>query len=459
MTAPRPWWLRTVSGFLSAWFPVGIQRHHGDEWRSCAEDLLFDASIRGPLATGQALAAMVFDTLWRAPAAHARAWRNAVVGTPPVLATLGPMQAAVALSGHWVARPVRGTWTWLRRMVRYMMVGALVGVVWVLWSAGQAAAHAPMLIAVGDDLVTQNLMAVVCLCVILLLSIPGVRAFRRWRAQGCPVLGPLIATGLGVVLGLYAMLFHALQDLPSDALEVFSTYPKMVETPVKEPYSTNLTEWSSSQKDWFVVIGEPGAERITLRPEMKKPWCQARLATLDFFEAQIKASTTLSPTISALLWKAHIARAAEVGCLSWDGLLRRDHAMLAWSWKHPGTFQETWERFRWLPIVNQLMSAHYIVLPRVAPQADKYCYSMISAKTGELSKENVQFCQSLHARWVARTGQPHPPRTWIDRMVEPFGYYMGSERERARLAPTLSETDLKWIQAEVNSRIHATSTK
>lgn len=450
---------------LLALFPVRFQRHYGPEWEGVAEDLLASARSRGRAALAIAWLGLLADTLSRAPVAHARQWQADLVGSPPVLAGLGPHQVVWVLGRHWFWRPVRSILRILSNYGAVFLSGVLAAIMVYMLLERSALIHAAS--QMTDDTVASSLRetfpllaATLVVIYVVLVSLQNSKKWwRRWKVAGFPVMAPVLLFFIGMMMGLHVMLMSNIPSLAVESTQVFEAFPAHRKVPVEPPSEASPTDWTPAQTQWFTVVdqGLP-SEYIALRPEYRQRWCDGRLANLRAQRIALTSGTrTESPNIAVLLWNGQLAMASFYGCLPLEEVLLQHQQMAQWAIAHPGLLQLTWEPLTLIPTVDLLVSGNYLVVPTMLPRVLPYCQTLAAQQaraTGARydARDAVSFCQNLDNEWRAKYEKTHPmpSATHWQRLKWRLGLDHASFfRRAAQVAPMLEQKDLVWIRQQL----------
>lgn len=448
---------------IRALFPARFQREYGNEWESVAEDVLSDARKLGRGAFLKSWIRLVLDSALSAPLAHASEARAAIIGKQPELVALGPLGACAALTRHWVARPV-GAFFKLVARYSFLFVGG--GFFSILIHTGLENYATGNISAITDrrDVFTHSpFFACIVLFLfasVLMLGNAG-KWWRKWKNTGFSFVAPAIVFSMGTVIGLYIILISSLTQVGNDAISTFKSFPHHQNYPARFPEGKEYSEWSVDERYWFnpqsgLYENTPSPSQV--KPEKLDEWCTIRRATLETRKFEIQANISPSTQINALLWNAGVAIASSEGCYSTEEMVAKRNEMGAFVVARPDLFQQTWEPLALFPIVDQLMSARYIIQGRLFSTPENTCTHIADKMKGSGSIDTVKLvkaCQAIQTDWESAHRQTlnAPKATLFQRAIWKLGLNQTVWfKQQAAHTPKLGVDELPWLRAELDAR-------
>ena len=440
---------------IKACFTRQFQHEYGDCWESTCADLLNEAKTQGGAAWVWAWFALVVDTAWRAPVMHMRAYRAAVVGPPLVLAGLGPVQGSIAVAKHWAWRPAAGLWMWAASYVVVFVVGMMMAVVtnaYLSYAAGGSDVDS------SHALVFNN--SILWLGVVLALGTTAFGVRRGWVVwcdRGCPILAPAFVLSVSWMLTMFSLFLNELPSVGQQAVSPFVAFPHHRNTPVSNPNGLDDTDITDGHRAWFRPTGTriDGTEQIwELIPEQKDAWCATKLGVLGVWEAEIRSRPyQVGHEVTTLLWRSSLLDAGVEGCLDVAEVLRRDTAMALWANANVSALERKWRpMISFVPLVDNILSAKYIVGPSVLPKASNYCHivaaGLVRGDTPTLYQREA-FCARLGNEWTARHNTYQTTRPVPYPAFSPWNTHTDYFEDQLNHAAVFGPEDLAWVTQRV----------
>lgn len=412
-------------------FPRSFSEQYGPEWVSVSEALLAQAKTRGTIAWLGAWMRLMLDTVLRAPMAHGQDLRDRVVGTPPVLAGMTGGQAALALVRHWGQRPAVAGANGLYRRTTSLVAGLVLSVIVYALLREHAASIVTYPADIDIDIdgagwaggwgwILQHVMLWLYLFIgVIILAVGHKRMLRRWRATGGSMAWSLAFCSAGFLSGLYFCLTSELRAAEKDALGAFVAFPRLSEMPTQLPYlavDDPKAQWTPEQKIWF----EPDGTRV--RPDKLQQWCAIRLSSLNTERILLESNLHVGSDIAVLLWNARLTMAYSQGCMDEATLMEQTTRLALYVGNANTLFQKTWEPVSLLPLIDQVLAAHYIIYPQMLRgTAEQYCTAFIERQkalgqvlpshTVITGNDRAILCQGLNAKFIQEDLRwPEPPR-------------------------------------------------
>lgn len=446
---------------IRALFPARFQRDYGNEWESVAEDVLLDARKLGRGAFLKAWIRLVLDSMLSAPMAHASEARAAIIGKQPDLVALGPLGACAAMTRHWVARPVGAFFKLVARYSFLFVVGGFFSIIIHTGLENYATGDISAMVDRPDVFMQGPFFicsAIFLVAGVLMMGNIG-KWWRKWKRTGFSFVAPAIVFSMGAVIGLYIIFISSLTQVSNDAFSTFKAFPQHQHYPSRFPQDKEYSKWSMHERYWFNPQYDSNASSATqIKPEKLEEWCTIRRATLETRKFEIQANISPSTQINTLLWNGSVAVASAEGCYSTEDMVSQRNEMAAFVVARPDLFQTTWEPLALFPIVDQLMSARYIIQGRLFSAPENTCthiaYEMNGSGVVDLAKL-WKVCQAIQTEWVSAHRQTlkAPKATLFQRATWKLGLNQTAQiKQQAAQTPKLGVDELPWLRAELEAR-------